>query len=76
MSTDNGDYPSFPESIAISPGGDIHRGLPGLTKREYFAAKAMQGAWADLSNGGHGHYESTAKLCVNMADALLAELDK
>lgn len=60
---------------------------PGITKRELFAAMAMQGL---LSNAG-GPYQASkqsgwrivnctqkqvAQECVDMADALLAELAK
>lgn len=47
----------------------------GLTKREYFAAMAMQGMQAD--NPGLGCTpEYIAKYAVRMADALIAELNK
>lgn len=51
----------------------------GLTKREYFAAKAMQGI---LSNREliNGYTSSSAKdvatFAIECADAILAELDK
>jgi len=49
-------------------------GSAGLTKREYFAAKAMQG-W--LANGYIGtKYDIIAQHCVRMADALIEELNK
>ena len=41
----------------------------GLTKREYFAAMAMQGYTGQLD------IESTAKWSVEMADALLKALE-
>lgn len=49
----------------------------GLTKREIFAAYAMQGAWFSLTDNGQGrHIEHAAKMSVRMADALLEELAK
>lgn len=49
----------------------------GLTKREYYAARAMQGL---LSNGNKisGGYEplSFAKFALALADALASELEK
>ena len=49
----------------------------GLTKREYFAAKAMQGF---ISNStfyqGYSSHADTALQAVSMADALLNELSK
>lgn len=44
-------------------------GDPGLTKREYFAAMAMQGFAA------HGAQSAPAKAAVHWADALLAALE-
>ena len=45
----------------------------GLTKRELFAAMAMQGL---LAKGGGGDPEAFAMWAVRDADALLAELAK
>lgn len=47
---------------------------PGLTKREYFAAMAMQGLLANsaLENG----HDVTAEWAVNMADRVIAKLNK
>lgn len=42
---------------------------PGMTLRDYFAAKAMQG---DLVSGVHPDcFEATAKRAYKMADAML-----
>lgn len=46
----------------------------GLTKREYFAALAMQGILSN--NNCDGKMERIANESVEMADYLLAELDK
>ena len=63
----------------------------GLTKREYFAALAMQGMWAnessivamakaaineDLTQTSVKGTEMLAKLSIAAADALIAELNK
>lgn len=60
--------------------------MGGLTKREYFAAMAMQGILAttphDYSdgrynvNGGYLCHESVAKDAVECADALIEALNK
>lgn len=44
-----------------------------FTKREYFAAMAMQGL---MANPVKGSFEEFSKFSVSMADALLAELAK
>jgi hypothetical protein len=48
-------------------------GTSGLNKREYFAAMAMQGI---LSGSQFIDGERFAKLAVQAADALIAELNK
>ena len=46
----------------------------GLTKREYFAAMAMQGL---MSNGGNMNtYEEDAETAVRVSDFLIAALNK
>lgn len=52
-------------------------GGAGLTKRELFAAMAMQGkvAWSGQESE-KWTCEQIAKKCVKMADAILAELAK
>lgn len=46
---------------------------PGLTKREFFAAMAMQGF---CTEGVGGKYQRIAEDAVEIADALLAVLAK
>ncbi len=56
---------------------DIGISLDGLTKREYFAAMAMQGLMANsqtAKDGSDGNDISSAS--VLMADALISELNK
>jgi hypothetical protein len=48
-------------------------GNEGLTKREYFAATAMQGFCVDSQVIDA---ERTAEICVQYADALIEELNK
>jgi hypothetical protein len=50
----------------------------GITKREYFAAMAMQGlvANSELSEKHGIPQTETSELAVKMADALIAELNK
>lgn len=52
--------------------------LVGLTKREYFAAMAMQGivSLGGMYSNGDCHAEKMANEAVVMADALIAELNK
>ena len=45
----------------------------GLSKREYFAAMAMQGLLTNLNFEDH---ENTPQMAVEYADALLEELSK
>lgn len=47
----------------------------GLTKREYFAAKAMQGILTMFSASGNDK-EALSSMAVEMADALIIALNK
>ena len=64
----NGENPAYPvpEYTQVS----------GLTKRELFAAMAMQGMQANISYTTHYAAEQKAQLAVMNADALIAELNK
>ena len=63
----------FPVNVDINNLKD-HVIYQGLTKREYFAAMAMQGI---LSGAQYlDNYELFAKHAVAAADALIAELNK
>lgn len=50
---------------------------PGLTIRQYFAARAMQGILANCHIGGNG-YDSgyISNLAITHGDALIEELNK
>ena len=66
-----GDAPAF-ASVAYSVSGDGYC-QEGLTIREYFAAKAMQGLLTITSLSDHD-CEVIAKHAVNQADALIRAL--
>lgn len=51
------------------PAGNVN--FTGLTKRELFAAMAMQGLIAKS-----GYYDYTAKKSVEIANAMILELEK
>jgi len=63
----NSDAPAYPDNWDAK--------LPGLTKREYFAAMAMQGFIASDVDGAMSH-DNCATISVMQADALLKELEK
>lgn len=74
---ENGEFAAFPFLET-----DNHNMEYGLTKREYFAAMAMQGLLAcpnDRNNSnkewGTSHF-LTAKNAVSIADELLKQLEK
>ena len=77
----NKDMPAMPQSLAISAGGIMygtseHDGCAGgLTKLEHFAGLAMQGL-ITLKGSDCQDADITARQCVRMAKALLAELEK
>lgn len=48
----------------------------GLSKREYFAAMAMQGILSDQTYVRPNSTEEVSRCAVAMADALIAELNK
>lgn len=71
----NEDKPAAPFQEVTSMVGGVptgYRNHKGLTKREMFAMHAMQ---ALATNSGYGAWEDMASDAVNIADALLAELE-
>lgn len=66
------DEPAFPRVVINTLDKEYHEPYQGLTKREYFAAMAMQGllAHSAYSNG----IEDAADLAVQGADALIESL--
>lgn len=79
----NAHEPAFPEPYLHHPDLALSA-KPGLTKREYFAAMAMQGlvsreGWAErfISEGGDKSLMNMlAFASVKMADELLKELER
>jgi len=69
-----GDSPAF-ASVGYSVSGDGYC-QEGLTMREYFAAKAMQGICVNTGRNGHKFHESDklANEAVRIADALIRAL--
>lgn len=70
------DPPVFPTIVTV---GSISKTEGGLTKRELFAAMAMQSIlpeMAGLKNSPNIIHEHIANLSVCMADALITELEK
>ena len=65
--------PAFPQYI-ISNNGTYVDG--GMTLRDYFAAKAMQGFMANKSNPMHFQPENDANWAYSIADAMLAAREK
>lgn len=68
-----GSEPAFVMVAPFEPQCEVHT---GLTKRELFAAMAMQGMMADhnVKLNNDGDYKAVAEQSVRVADALLEEL--
>ena len=86
MSTNDGG-PAFPSSPTIDPNGGIMRpadmGCPGISIRDYFAAKALTGmlAYSHVNPSSGNYHENCTPAGVAMdayalADAMLAERAK
>ena len=80
MSNPNDHVPAYPFPHFARPDGHVDYGFSGLTKRELFAAMAMQGLLSNYAacceaafQDQRGDFESFA---IARADALLAELAK
>ncbi len=74
----NANMPAMPQSVSRSDDGAVISscdfvGCEGLTKREYFAGLAMQGA---MSRQGSHLFCDIADESVRAADALLKRLDE
>ena len=78
MKTRNADMPAMPcdandlYNATVREDMEWEKAALGLTKREQFAMAAMQGFCSDSCTDLKG----IPKAAVDMADALLAELDK
>jgi len=66
--------PLKPELLKFKDGSEIVN--MGLTKREYFAAMAMQGMHANSSFTKIWTYENIAEWSVQQADSLIEALNK
>lgn len=78
MSTTRGDEPAYPTDDFVehpsAPAGGYMARRGGLSKRELFAAMAMQGL---LAGGYHDRFPGEAsEQAVLYADSLLAELER
>lgn len=71
--------PAFPDTLRASSQSHSNQAPweapTGLTKREYFAAVALQG-YASAGSTGMPEPDQLAALAVVTADALLTELSK
>lgn len=73
MNKINDGGPAFPVQIE----NNCNTGMPGMTLRDYFAARAMQGWLSSYGPGdkhpvGAGDADFEAKRAYAMADAMLA----
>ena len=62
-------HPTLPEH-------GFNQGEPGMTLRDYFAAKAMQGELAASAGAQQPSPGVTAEYAYRMADAMLQEREK
>lgn len=80
----NADKPAAPFQEVTGMVGGVPTGYKnhiGITKREMFAMHALHNVLDQFNPYEYGQfdssdYEKTAKACVGLADALLAELEK
>lgn len=73
MTEQNTGGPAFPQNtkIMLPAGQEIHQGfMGGMTLRDYFAAKAMQGMLAE-NGGGAASNDKLAEWAYHIADAML-----
>lgn len=66
--------PAFPRTGFDLGGADVWPPVDGMTLRDYFAAKAMQGLLA--ADFQYAHINDVATLAHQLADAMLAERSK
>lgn len=79
MSNQPNGGPAFPQSrkaVVFEQGGTsrevVQDQIGGMTLRDYFAAKAMQGSLADPSVNPTDHKDEFARWCYEVADAMIA----
>lgn len=76
MSKDNGG-PAFPSGNDVIFGEWSTNGHAGMTLRDYFAAKALQGICASENHLDRiGSFEGAARTAYELADAMIAERNK
>lgn len=75
----NSDQAAFPRQSSQDKEQTVYNAQVGLTKREHFAAMAMQGLLVNyIDNGMYGNHKSyprVAEQAVMCADELLKQLD-
>jgi 2-keto-3-deoxy-6-phosphogluconate aldolase len=72
MNNTNTGGPAFPTGIVTDANGVIVGGSNGMTLRDYFAAKAMQGLLsATLTPNTVWSQDEAAETAYNVADAML-----
>ena len=69
----NPNEPAFSKPAFYHPDGGFNSPNTGLTKREYFAAMALQGM---LAKYGSDYQVNNAKEAIYWTDALIEELNK
>jgi hypothetical protein len=67
--------PNGEQAAFANAGSDQGPGSMGLTKREYFAAMAMQGILAAPKDKFTFHQDHIASMSVRYADELLKQLE-
>jgi len=71
--------PNEPINPIVHPANDMTAGgveYKGLSKREYFAAMAMQGLWQSNPDQSYDNYDQIASMSVQQADALINALNQ
>ena len=63
--------PAFPNTDATIPKEGDYWNYQGMTLRDYFAAKAMQGMLVACTGWSEGQQERLAKCSYSMADEML-----
>lgn len=58
------------------PGEPIKGDIPGMSLRDYFAAKALSGLLSDLTKKGADEPKDFARVSYAIADAMLSERKK
>ena len=72
MSTINTGGPAFPSGLVENAADEVDSLHKGMTLRDYFAAKALQGICSSRSHSDlKGHAIGSAKVAYEMADAML-----